>query len=79
VPAGRAGAGDAALGGALPGRQGRQIGWEAAAAQAEDPENTIVSVKRFMGRRLADVTGREKLPYHFVDQPGMVALQTRQG
>jgi molecular chaperone HscA len=58
---------------------GRQIGWEAAAAQAEDPENTIVSVKRFMGRRLADVTGREKLPYHFVDQPGMVALQTRQG
>jgi molecular chaperone HscA len=62
-----------------PDGSGRQIGWEAAAAQAEDPENTIVSVKRFMGRRLADVTGREKLPYHFVDQPGMVALQTRQG
>ena len=58
---------------------GRQIGWEAAAAQAEDPENTIVSVKRFMGRRLADVAGHEKLPYQFVDQPGMVALQTRQG
>ncbi|KAB0584100.1 Fe-S protein assembly chaperone HscA [Ideonella dechloratans] len=58
---------------------GRQIGWDAAAAQAEDPENTIVSVKRFMGRRLADVAGHEKLPYHFVDQPGMVALQTRQG
>ncbi|WP_022979011.1 Fe-S protein assembly chaperone HscA [Ideonella sp. B508-1] len=58
---------------------GRQIGWEAAAAQAEDPENTLVSVKRFMGRRLADVAGRDKLPYQFVDQPGMVALQTRQG
>jgi molecular chaperone HscA len=57
----------------------RQIGWEAAAAQAQDPENTIVSVKRLMGRRLADVTGHERLPYHFVDQPGMVAIQTRQG
>ncbi len=59
--------------------EGRQIGWEAAAAQAEDPENTVVSVKRFMGRRLADVVGHERLPYHFVDQPGMVAVQTRQG
>ncbi|MCA6217424.1 Fe-S protein assembly chaperone HscA [Ideonella sp. B7] len=58
---------------------GRQIGWEAAEVQAEDPENTVVSVKRFMGRRLADVAGHERLPYHFVDQPGMVALQTRQG
>jgi hypothetical protein len=79
VPAGRAGAGDVASVVRYLDGSGRQIGWEAAAAQAEDPENTIVSVKRFMGRRLADVTGREKLPYHFVDQPGMVALQTRQG
>ena len=59
--------------------QGRQIGWEAFAAQAQDPENTIVSVKRFMGLRLADVAHRDKLPYAFVDQPGMLALQTRQG
>ncbi len=58
---------------------GRQIGWEAQAAQAQDPENTIVSVKRFMGRGLADIAGRDKLPYHFVDQPGMVGLQTRLG
>jgi molecular chaperone HscA len=57
----------------------RQIGYEARAAQAEDPENTIVSVKRFMGRALADIAGREKLPYHFVDRPGMVALATREG
>ena len=57
----------------------RQIGWDAAASQAEDPENTIVSVKRFMGRALADVHGRERLPYRFVDQPGMVALDTRAG
>ncbi len=57
----------------------RQIGVEALAAQADDPENTLVSVKRFMGRKLADVAMREKLPYHFVDQPGMLALETRQG
>ena len=57
----------------------RQIGHEARAAQAEDAENAIVSVKRFMGRKLADIAGRDKLPYRFVDQPGMVALATRDG
>lgn len=57
----------------------RQIGHEAAATQADDPEHTIVSVKRLMGRGLADVTGRAKLPYRFVDHPGMVAIDTRQG
>ena len=57
----------------------RQIGFDARAAQADDPENTIVSVKRFMGRALADIAGREKLPYRFVDRPGMVALATREG
>jgi molecular chaperone HscA len=57
----------------------RQIGAEALAAQAEDPESTIVSVKRFMGRGLADVAGREKLPYRFEDTPGMLSLHTREG
>ena len=57
----------------------RQIGFDARAAQAEDPENTIVSVKRFMGRTLADIAGRDKLPYHFIDRPGNVALATRDG
>jgi molecular chaperone HscA len=57
----------------------RQIGYDAQAAQAEDPENTIASVKRFMGRGLADIANREKLPYRFVDAPGMVKLQTREG
>ncbi|HEY8358388.1 MAG TPA: Fe-S protein assembly chaperone HscA, partial [Ramlibacter sp.] len=57
----------------------RQIGHEAHAAQSEDPENTIASVKRFMGRGLADIAGREQLPYRFVEQPGMVMLQTREG
>jgi molecular chaperone HscA len=57
----------------------RQIGFEAHAAQAEDPENTIASVKRFMGRGLADIAGREKLPYRFAEHPGMVGLHTRDG
>lgn len=63
----------------LPGNGRRQIGHEAQAAQAEDPENTIASVKRFMGRGLADIAHRGKLPYRFVDQPGMVMLETRAG
>ncbi|MDZ7591416.1 MAG: Fe-S protein assembly chaperone HscA [Rubrivivax sp.] len=57
----------------------RQIGFDALEAMAADAENTVVSAKRFMGRRLADVAGRDKLPYRFVDQPGMVALRTRDG
>ena len=57
----------------------RQIGAEALAAQAEDPENTVVSVKRFMGRALADIAGREKLPYRFEDTPGMLSIATREG
>ena len=58
---------------------GRQIGFEAKNAQAQDPQNTIVSAKRFMGRGLSDVIGHDKLPYHFIDKPGMLAVQTVQG
>jgi molecular chaperone HscA len=57
----------------------RQIGFDAHAAQAEDPENTVASVKRFMGRGLDDIANREKLPYRFADHPGMVTLHTREG
>ena len=57
----------------------RQIGTEAFAAQADDPLNTIVSVKRLMGRALADVVGHDRLPYRFVNRPGMVAIETRDG
>ncbi len=57
----------------------RQIGFEALSAQAEDPVNTVVSVKRFMGRRLADLPDAGKLPYDFEDQPGMVAVRTVAG
>ncbi len=58
---------------------GRKIGFEAQAALSDDPENTIASVKRFMGRGLNDIANREQLPYHFIDKPGMVGLMTRAG
>lgn len=56
---------------------GRQIGHQALSAQVQDPLNTIASVKRLMGRSLADVQVR--LPYELVDKPGMVAVRTRAG
>jgi molecular chaperone HscA len=59
----------------LPGN-GIVVGREAQDSQAEDPENTIVSVKRFMGRSLADVTQAAGLPYRFTDAPGMVGINT---
>ena len=58
---------------------GRRIGQAALDEQGDDAENTIVSAKRFMGRTLADVAGHERLPYRFVDQPGMVGVATRDG
>ena len=42
------------------------VGFEAKAAMAEDPLNTIASVKRLMGRGVADVTQLAgQLPYQF--------------
>lgn len=61
------------------GQTRRQIGFEALAAQGEDSQNTIVSVKRFMGRSLADLPDAGRLPYQFEDQPGMVAIRTVAG
>jgi molecular chaperone HscA len=58
---------------------GRQIGRAALAAQSEDPQNTLVSVKRFMGRGVADIINRDQLPYVLIDKPGMLAIQTRVG
>jgi len=68
------------------------VGEAAQAAQSEDPANTIVSVKRFMGRGLKDVGEISRLPYRFADNPstlpasggagqrsGMVQLRTVAG
>lgn len=54
-------------------------GYAALAEAVADPKNTIVSVKRFMGRGLKDVANIENTPYDFVDAPGMVQLKTVAG
>ncbi|MDR3352113.1 MAG: Fe-S protein assembly chaperone HscA [Zoogloeaceae bacterium] len=61
-----------------------QVGYEAGDWQAKDPRNTIVSVKRFMGRGVRDIAygealHGEMLPYEFVDAPGMARLRTCAG
>ena len=53
-----------------------EVGHAPRASQSSDPGSTIVSVKRFMGRGLADVGGPGHFPYRFVDAPGMVQIET---
>ena len=53
------------------------VGHAAKAAQDTDPGNTVSSVKRMMGRGLADLPNPDGLPYRFVDAPGMVRVKRR--
>src|SRR5688572_11534629 len=55
------------------------VGYAAQARQADDPKNTIVSVKRYMGRGVKDVAHLESAPYDFVDAPGMLQIRTAAG
>ena len=55
------------------------VGYAAQARQSHDPKNTIVSVKRFMGRGIKDIAHIESMPYDFVDTEGMVKLRTAAG
>ena len=56
-----------------------QVGADAAKVAESDPENTIVSVKRLLGKSLADLAGLE-LPYHFIDDHSKTLwIQTRSG
>ncbi|KAA6133240.1 Fe-S protein assembly chaperone HscA [Cupriavidus cauae] len=59
--------------------QTAQIGFRAQEEAVRDPKNTIVSVKRFMGRGLHDVAHIEHSPYDFVDAPGMLQIKTVAG
>lgn len=61
--------------------QGIEVGYAAKQALQSDPYNTLVSVKRFMGRGIADIQQLgEQLPYHFArGDSGMVAIETVQG
>ena len=55
------------------------VGDEARAAISEDPENTIASVKRFMGRASADLKLASSLPYRFAEEAGMLRVKTVAG
>ncbi|MCJ7929796.1 Fe-S protein assembly chaperone HscA [Aeromonas sp. LsrichE-8G] len=56
-----------------------RVGFDAKREAALDPHNTIVSVKRMMGKALADIDTPQQ-PYEFVaTETGMPQLQTRQG
>ena len=56
-----------------------EVGYPAQAQQSHDPQNTIVSVKRFMGRGIQDIPDIGHHPYRFVDAPGMLQLNTIAG
>ncbi|MEI8362809.1 MAG: Fe-S protein assembly chaperone HscA [Betaproteobacteria bacterium] len=55
-----------------------EVGFNAQKLQNIDPHNTIVSVKRFMGRGLKDIDVSQ-LPYRFTEAGGMVQIETRAG
>lgn len=55
------------------------VGHAAQTQQSDDPANTIISVKRFMGRGVGDIADAAKLPYRFIDAPGMLQIETRAG
>ena len=61
------------------GGAGRQIGFDALAAQIGDPANTVSSVKRLMGRRRDQVVDVDKLSYAVVDDNGMAVVETVAG
>lgn len=56
-----------------------EVGYPAQLQQSQDPQNTIVSVKRFLGRGLSDIGDTSHLPYRFIEIPGMVQIDTRAG
>ncbi|NIA43957.1 MULTISPECIES: Fe-S protein assembly chaperone HscA [Providencia] len=80
---------------ALPDNQGRfllpsivnyqanskQVGWEAKQLAEQDPVNTVISVKRMMGRSLADIQKRyPDLPYQLsASENGLPFIQTAAG
>ena len=58
---------------------GVEVGYAAQAKATRDPANTIVSVKRLMGRGLDDLGDDRRYPYRFVEGQGMVRIATRAG
>jgi len=62
-------------------QQGLNVGWDARAQAATDPANTISSVKRLMGRSLADIQARyPHLPYSLqASENGLPMINTPAG
>jgi molecular chaperone HscA len=56
-----------------------EFGYSALSHHSADPRNTIISVKRFMGRGLKDIAHSESMPYDFIEAEGMIRLKTAQG
>ncbi|WGE65803.1 Fe-S protein assembly chaperone HscA [Actinobacillus equuli subsp. equuli] len=63
------------------GEQQKTVGVEAFAQASIDPQNTVISAKRLIGRSLADVQTRyPDLPYQFIaSDNGLPLIQTKQG
>jgi len=62
-------------------QEGLNVGWNARAQAALDPANTVSSVKRLMGRSLADIQARyPHLPYHLrASENGLPMIETPAG
>ena len=58
-----------------------EVGFEAEKSSVKDPQNTIISVKRFMGRSLEDIqASTQHLPYEFnASENGLPLFVTKQG
>ncbi len=63
------------------GAESKTVGVEAFAQASTDPQNTIISAKRLIGRSLSDVQTRyPDLPYQFsATDNGLPLIQTKQG
>ncbi len=63
------------------GAERKTVGVEAFAQASADPQNTIISAKRLIGRSLSDVQTRyPELPYQFsATDNGLPLIQTKQG
>ena len=57
----------------------RAIGHKASDVSSADPQNTVASVKRLMGRTLADLQHAKRWSVQLIDLPGMVGIQTLEG
>lgn len=56
-----------------------ETGWKALESAEKDPQNTIYSAKRLIGRSRADLKNLPSLPYEIDDAPSGVAIRTAAG